>query len=79
MDAPTYLEKFASDRSHMMDSKGSYNAPPPEYPCITAEDGQTMTLPLFWDMLQDQDDFGKVMDERIFMEYFYQIGKDVPM
>lgn len=32
--AETYLRNFASDRSHMKDSDGSWRMPPPSYPCI---------------------------------------------
>ncbi|KAL6456957.1 hypothetical protein MHYP_G00339200 [Metynnis hypsauchen] len=36
--ALTYLQKFASDRSHMKHSNGTWRMPPPSYPCIeTAE------------------------------------------
>lgn len=71
MDAFTYIEEFASDRSHMINSE----APPPAYPCITAKDGKTMTLPFFWDMNENQDYYGKAMDENAFKKYFYQLEK----
>lgn len=32
--AVTYLKKFASDRSHMKHSNGTWRMPPPPYPCI---------------------------------------------
>lgn len=32
--AVTYLKKFASDRSHMKHSDGTWRMPPPPYPCI---------------------------------------------
>ncbi|XP_074661697.1 protein N-terminal glutamine amidohydrolase-like [Tubulanus polymorphus] len=36
--AEVYLEKFASDRSHMRTSSGEWQQPPPEYPCIKTDD-----------------------------------------
>ncbi|XP_067832732.1 protein N-terminal glutamine amidohydrolase [Heptranchias perlo] len=36
--ADLYLKTFASDRSHMKDTRGMWRMPPPSYPCIqTAE------------------------------------------
>lgn len=32
--AVTYLKTFASDRSHMKHSDGTWRMPPPPYPCI---------------------------------------------
>ncbi|RXM31073.1 Protein N-terminal glutamine amidohydrolase [Acipenser ruthenus] len=32
--ADVYLKTFASDRSHMKDSRGEWRMPPPPYPCI---------------------------------------------
>lgn len=32
--AVTYLQKFASDRSHMKHADGTWRMPPPPYPCI---------------------------------------------
>ncbi|CAG8479621.1 3127_t:CDS:2 [Paraglomus occultum] len=35
--AKTYLEVFASDRSHMLQEDGSWKAPPPAYPPISTD------------------------------------------
>ena len=32
-----FLATFASDRSHMLDSKGVWSSPPPSYPCIATQ------------------------------------------
>lgn len=34
IDANDYLETFSSDRTRMMDNKGQFIKPPPNYPCI---------------------------------------------
>ena len=46
VDAPTYRERFASDRSHMRGPDGAWLQPPPPWPPI----GVGMTLPRFIDM-----------------------------
>lgn len=51
--AAALLQHFASDRSHMRKSDGSWCAEPPQYPCITAADGATMNLARYRDMGQD--------------------------
>ncbi|XP_064645092.1 protein N-terminal glutamine amidohydrolase-like [Lineus longissimus] len=38
--AVLYLEKFASDRSHMLDDDGIFRTDPPTYPCITTPEIQ---------------------------------------
>lgn len=42
--APVFLRHFASDRRHMKDSKGNWNAQPPTYDPIVAEDGTVHNL-----------------------------------
>jgi hypothetical protein len=37
IDAVTYLQRFSSDRSHMLTADGHYQSPPPIYPAIIAE------------------------------------------
>jgi hypothetical protein len=34
VDALTFLQHFCSDRSHMINEKGEWSAPPPDYDCI---------------------------------------------
>ncbi|CAD7701527.1 unnamed protein product [Ostreobium quekettii] len=69
--AAAYLDNFASDRSHMVAEDGSWKAPPPEYPCLVAKNGDTMTLSKYLDMsiVDSQDErWGSVMDEETFLE-----------
>ena len=47
LDSEVYRDRFASDRSHMLNDAGSYLAAPPNYAPIVASDGETMTLPVF--------------------------------
>jgi hypothetical protein len=42
--AGAFLQRFASDRSHMRRPDGSWMSPPPRYPCIVAHDGCTNNL-----------------------------------
>ncbi|KAL2923590.1 Protein N-terminal glutamine amidohydrolase [Bienertia sinuspersici] len=42
--APVFLRYFASDRRHMKDSDGNWNAQPPTYDPIVAEDGAVHNL-----------------------------------
>lgn len=44
-----FLETFASDRSHMKKKDGSYQKPPPSYPCIFTKES-TMNLDNFISM-----------------------------
>lgn len=39
-----FLRCFASDRRHMKDTGGNWNAPPPSYDPIVAEDGAVHNL-----------------------------------
>ncbi|CAG8630576.1 5104_t:CDS:2 [Ambispora leptoticha] len=71
--AETFLEVFASDRSHMINSDdGTWMSPPPLYPPILSSKGTRMNLPLFIDMMENKDskDYGKVFQEGEFIEYF---------
>ncbi|CAO3589680.1 unnamed protein product [Absidia cylindrospora] len=64
-----YIQKFASDRSHMISENGDYHAPPPTYPAIVASDGNTMSLPRYRNMALPQpstDMYGKVVLEDSF-------------
>jgi hypothetical protein len=62
--AASLLRHFASDRSHMRRPDGSWSAPPPQYPCISAQDGSgcCMNLQRYRDMecdlLQDRQQQG---------------------
>lgn len=51
--AASLLQHFASDRSHMRCSDGSWCAEPPPYPCITAADGTRMNLGRYRNMTLD--------------------------
>lgn len=51
--AASFLQHFASDRSHMRLPDGSWSAQPPQYPCITAADGTRMSLSRYRDMTVD--------------------------
>lgn len=42
--APMFFRCFASDRRHMKDTDGNWNAPPPSYDPIVAEDGAVHNL-----------------------------------
>lgn len=42
--APIFLKSFASDRRHMKDPSGNWNATPPSYEVIAAEDGTVHNL-----------------------------------
>ncbi|KAF6250670.1 hypothetical protein COO60DRAFT_759816 [Scenedesmus sp. NREL 46B-D3] len=50
VSAGAFLQRFASDRSHMRRGDGSWMAPPPHHPCIVAQDGCTNNLHCFRDM-----------------------------
>ena len=46
--AAEFLEKFASDRSHMVNTEG-WIAPPPSYPCIQTKGKHSFSfLPYMW-------------------------------
>ena len=48
IDSSFYLNDFASDRSHMIDSKtGKFMAEPPDYECIVNEKNETNNLDCF--------------------------------
>lgn len=49
ISAADYLERFASDRSHML-VNGKWQAEPPAYPPIVAKNGETHNLPDFISM-----------------------------
>ncbi|XP_040835271.1 protein N-terminal glutamine amidohydrolase isoform X3 [Ochotona curzoniae] len=44
--ADTYLKNFASDRSHMKDSRGNWREPPPPYPCIETRGKLAVCVPV---------------------------------
>ncbi|CAN1173000.1 Protein N-terminal glutamine amidohydrolase [Linum perenne] len=48
--APTFLRRFASDRSHMRDSAGNWINPPPAYEPIVAQDGSVHNLNEYMDI-----------------------------
>lgn len=52
--AESFLQRFASDRSHMRAADGSWLQPPPAYACIVAADGCSNTLRHYRDMLTDR-------------------------
>ncbi len=57
--AASFLRHFASNRSHMWSAQtGGWQEPPPTYPCITAADGSTHTLPCYLEMPLQQGSLG---------------------
>mmetsp|Transcript_42491 Transcript_42491/g.76205 ORF Transcript_42491/g.76205 Transcript_42491/m.76205 type:complete len:128 (-) Transcript_42491:152-535(-) len=48
-----FLRKFASNRKHMLLPNGMYGSPPPCYPPIVSQDGETNTLDRLLDMTLD--------------------------
>lgn len=52
--AREYLDKFASDRSHMLQEDGEYMATPPSWDCIRTEES-TMNLPQFMRVTEPVD------------------------
>lgn len=68
IEASTFLETFASDRSHMHDEKGNYMHSPPSYPCIIASDGQTNNLDDFVNV--ENMSHGIVLDFSLFLQRF---------
>jgi protein N-terminal glutamine amidohydrolase len=74
--AQDYLQHFASDRRHMVSADGTWNSPPPVYPCIVAADGRTHTLPDYLDMEggAPAGKAGRVMEEPEFLQEFCRSG-----
>ncbi len=68
VDAAVFLDRFASDRSHMIDDQGTPLQPFPSWSPIIARDGTHNTLPALLDL--DDDDFGTVVDIDGFAERF---------
>ena len=66
--AQMYLEKFASDRSHMKTEDGGWNAPPPSYPCISTNES-AMNLDSFISMVQNH--LGTVYSLNDFRNQFF--------
>ncbi|KAK9461693.1 N-terminal glutamine amidase-domain-containing protein [Lipomyces oligophaga] len=73
VSASNYLEKFASDRSHMIvleDGVEKYSACPPNWKPIQARNGSTMNLASFRVMDLGYDDFGQVLTQSEFINKF---------
>ncbi|XP_053469160.1 protein N-terminal glutamine amidohydrolase isoform X3 [Ictalurus furcatus] len=66
--AVTYLKKFASDRSHMKHSNGTWRMSPPPYPCIETTECK-MNLDDFINM-DPNVGFGKVYKLPEFVQHF---------
>ncbi|BES97621.1 Hypothetical protein NTJ_10435 [Nesidiocoris tenuis] len=69
--AASYLEVFASDRSHMLRKDGndaSYLSPPPPYPPLRSRDS-TNNIQEFISM-SDSNEYGEVFDLRGFLRFF---------
>ncbi|KAK9794949.1 hypothetical protein WJX73_009520 [Symbiochloris irregularis] len=64
VEAHAFLAMFASDRSHMQLPDGSWQAPPPPYPCITSPGGDVMNLPLYLDMSMRESQGAEMMNQR---------------
>ncbi|KAF3336870.1 protein N-terminal glutamine amidohydrolase [Carex littledalei] len=84
--APTFLQYFASDRSHMKNASGNWISPPPTYNPIIAEDGTTQNLNEYMKMHAPDDcsmkelvdsvyinKYGVVVSEAMLEEFFSQI------
>ncbi|PKY12539.1 hypothetical protein RhiirB3_360866 [Rhizophagus irregularis] len=71
--AETFLRVFASDRSHMIKKDGTWSSPPPTYPPIFTSDSVN-NLQTFINMIEnlDSNDFGKVLEEDDFRNYFFR-------
>ncbi|GFO35474.1 protein n-terminal glutamine amidohydrolase-like [Plakobranchus ocellatus] len=69
--ASEFLSTFASDRSHMVNEKGEWMAPPPQYPPICCE-GSTNNIEEFISMSPDFK-HGRVMDLATFLKMFLQV------
>ena len=66
--ADVFLERFASDRSHMLSETGEWMSPPPSYPPIlTAESANNLQ-----DFISMQPDsgYGEVMQRQTFATKF---------
>ncbi|KAK9841278.1 hypothetical protein WJX74_003027 [Apatococcus lobatus] len=79
IEAATFLEGFASDRSHMKWPDGSWKAPPPPHSCISAKDGCNMNLESFISMQpineQGSTVHGQLMNEEIFIKWVLAGGQ----
>ncbi|BBN16271.1 protein N-terminal glutamine amidohydrolase [Marchantia polymorpha subsp. ruderalis] len=68
--ASTFLRTFASDRRHMRTPEGGWLAPPPNYECIVAEDGEAYNLEEYNRMAQgnvqhaSDEDLDKSMSDK---------------
>ncbi|ELU08969.1 hypothetical protein CAPTEDRAFT_110208, partial [Capitella teleta] len=58
--AKTFLDRFSSDRSHMLKADMQWLSPPPTYPCIATSESSN-NLPGFIDMTRGSG-HGSVMD-----------------
>lgn len=65
----SFLAHFASDRSHMLNDEGHWNAPPPSYPPIQTETCSN-NLDSYISMSSSSDHFGRVFDLGGFYEQF---------
>ncbi|CAI0438294.1 unnamed protein product [Linum tenue] len=88
--APVFLRGFASDRSHMKDSAGNWNAQPPAYEPVVAEDGTVNNLKEYMDIhaptetvaideltkmvLRQDQKHGVVLKESQVKEFFSQLN-----
>ncbi|KAI4386524.1 hypothetical protein MLD38_004452 [Melastoma candidum] len=83
--APMFIRSFGSDRRHMKDSEGNWQAPPPLHDTIVAEDGTVHNLNEYMeiravDLIVILDDsvvngvysqkFGIIMGENQLLEFF---------
>lgn len=66
-----FLEWFASDRSHMIDSKTKkFIQPPPKHEPIVNKRGEKNNLNLFLDLSYESEGFGNVLTEQQLLELF---------
>ncbi|KAI9226606.1 MAG: protein N-terminal glutamine amidohydrolase [Piptocephalis tieghemiana] len=69
--AVDYISSFSSDRSHMLDASGQYQAPPPLYPPIL-QPSSSILLTDYLDMTgsKEKDGMGLLCSERSFYSQF---------
>ena len=70
ISAKEYLNRFASNRSHMKKPDGSWAMPPPDYDPIVAKDGATNNIKNCIDMTESSGCFGDVKSAKQFWDFF---------
>jgi len=68
IDLATFQRTFSSDRSHMLRADGTWQAPPPTWPCIEGEGLDAVSLERFIDVT-DKGAPGRVFDAAQFFTW----------